>query len=158
MWIWLLLFWIPVSKTILLFLLLMSILTPTLLRKHYIKLLILLWLKQNYLPSDMGLVKLSKFLTFYVLLLSLILFIWLKKHLTSLFIPINYNQSLSLKILDHTSTNTLTIPSNSRIVQVMKSGYFIYWLIKIQKNLISLSYILAKHHGISTRKKSAKIS
>ena len=144
-------FQILVSKTMLLILLLMSILTLTLLRRHSIKLLISLWLKQNYSLLDVGLVKLSKSLTSHTLLLSLILFMQLKEYLT---LPINYNQSLSLKTSDCISTNTLTIPLNFGIVQVMKSSCFICQLIKIQKNSISLPYILAKYHRILARRKN----
>jgi len=122
----LLLFQILVSKTTLPLLLLMSILTSTLLRKHSIKLSMSPQLNQNYLSSDVRLVKLFKSLMSHILLLSLILFIQLKGYLTLIFIFINYSQLLSLKTSDHTSTNTPTTPSNSGIVQVMKSGHFIY--------------------------------
>ena len=144
----------PVSKTTLPLLLLMSILTSTLLRKHFIKLSMSPQLKQNYLSLDVRLVNLFKSLTSYTLLSSLILFTQLKGYLTPIFISINYSQLLSLETSDHTSTNTPTTLSNSGIVQVIKSDHFIHQLIKIQKNSTSLPYILTKSHGISARRKN----
>jgi len=90
--IWLLSFLMLASKITLPLQSLMSILSPIQPRRHFIMLSMSPWPKQNYLWSDVGLVRLFKSL----ISLSLpMLFMWLKGYLIQPSILTNYNQLLS---------------------------------------------------------------
>ena len=116
----------PVSKIMSPLPLSMFTLTLILSRRHFITLLTLPQLKQNYSQSDVGLVKLSNSLTFPISLSSPTLSMQLKESLILPFILINYNWLLFLKTSDCISIDILTIPLNSGITLATISGHSIY--------------------------------